>query len=101
MGIQLAPRRSVSQKLKTALVDWQMMHFFGCARGRPNHFQFIIAPKSPVEHNEIRFVNSRAKWIGYLIYCWGDEGCGLRVCVTKLKCCAAVQSQCSNLNSSI
>ena len=83
--VYFSTRRGMTQEIKAAVADRQMIHLARAASGRPNIAQFVVAPECAVEQDDVRIVNRIAQFGGDFTDRWRDEGGSSRDFITQLK----------------
>src|SRR3984893_19581436 len=83
--VNSSARRRMTQEIKTAVADRQMIHLSRAASSRPDIAQFVVAPECPVEQNDVRIVNRIAQFGRDFADRWRDERGSSRDFITQLK----------------
>jgi len=61
--IDFSTRWRMTQEIKGAVANRDMVHFSRAAGARPNSPEFVVAPECAIEQNEVRTVNGVAQLV--------------------------------------
>ena len=89
--VDFPARPRLTQHLKAAIADGQMIHLARAAGARTHSGQLAVSPKRAVKNHDARILNGAAQFVGQFTNTRRQKYCGSRDGVAKLKCDACAQ----------